>query len=479
MRADLRRRRSVPRRLDRGGPGPEARVRVAAIAGLAKLSRDDEAEKILRAAWTNPKEAYGARSQRLARAWSAGKSRTPTSCSRAALKSPPITMRSPPRRSSSCWKLPERNPASWPRFIASMVSRTRCDPRPSGPSRAWPKTIRRFRTSWSSWPTTTIAPCGFRPGTRCASQGQEGPAGARGPARSRKRRLRRHTRARSQRGHRGTQETNGRTRKSASRPTAEQAKTIADLERQAADLEKKTKELRSRIAALKHIAGAGGASLPRRRPATAPGHRTRRRDRQAQLTGGSRSLTSRRVVECAWRRSCARRRATSRPPLAARARLRPERRSAGRPSRSRRTTSSAFNADATGSIRRRRGANGWRSRARRPGGHSGDLGEDLDHLGDARFPDAPLRGVIELDESFDRRQHADDLFLADLHAPADAHMRADRVPPAAIRSARPTQQARALRPANRLSARERHQVKSLMDILRQTARPAAHPRPRR
>src|SRR5262249_46205535 len=40
---------------------PEARVRVAAIAGLARLRRDESAESILRAAWDDPKEAYGAR----------------------------------------------------------------------------------------------------------------------------------------------------------------------------------------------------------------------------------------------------------------------------------------------------------------------------------------------------------------------------------------------------------------------------------
>ncbi len=40
---------------------PEARVRVAAIAGLARLTRDAKAEPILRAAWNDPKEAYGAR----------------------------------------------------------------------------------------------------------------------------------------------------------------------------------------------------------------------------------------------------------------------------------------------------------------------------------------------------------------------------------------------------------------------------------
>ncbi len=40
---------------------PEARVRVAAIGGLARLKRDRQIESILRTAWDNPKEAYGAR----------------------------------------------------------------------------------------------------------------------------------------------------------------------------------------------------------------------------------------------------------------------------------------------------------------------------------------------------------------------------------------------------------------------------------
>jgi aminopeptidase N len=40
---------------------PEARVRVAAVAGLARLRRDEKSESILRAAWNDPKEAYGAR----------------------------------------------------------------------------------------------------------------------------------------------------------------------------------------------------------------------------------------------------------------------------------------------------------------------------------------------------------------------------------------------------------------------------------
>jgi aminopeptidase N len=43
----------------------DARVRVAAITGLGKLSRDDKTERILRAAWANAKEAYGARGHAL------------------------------------------------------------------------------------------------------------------------------------------------------------------------------------------------------------------------------------------------------------------------------------------------------------------------------------------------------------------------------------------------------------------------------
>ena len=42
----------------------EARVRVAAIDGLAKLKRDARTEALFRTAWTNPREAYGARGPR-------------------------------------------------------------------------------------------------------------------------------------------------------------------------------------------------------------------------------------------------------------------------------------------------------------------------------------------------------------------------------------------------------------------------------
>ncbi len=44
-----------------GAHDHEARIRVAAIEGLARLKHDPAAEAILRAAWANPREAYGAR----------------------------------------------------------------------------------------------------------------------------------------------------------------------------------------------------------------------------------------------------------------------------------------------------------------------------------------------------------------------------------------------------------------------------------
>jgi aminopeptidase N len=40
---------------------PEAKVRVAAFDGLAKLKHDDATEALFRSAWANPREAYGAR----------------------------------------------------------------------------------------------------------------------------------------------------------------------------------------------------------------------------------------------------------------------------------------------------------------------------------------------------------------------------------------------------------------------------------
>ena len=58
----------------------EARVRVAAIRGLAALKNDAQSEAILRAAWSNPKEAYG-HARPHCEPWCDGRSRMPTNCS--------------------------------------------------------------------------------------------------------------------------------------------------------------------------------------------------------------------------------------------------------------------------------------------------------------------------------------------------------------------------------------------------------------
>ena len=114
---------------------------------------------------------------------------------------------------------------------------------------------RLFRTSSWTWPTIAIVPCVFGPGMRSKSSASA--------------RLFRFSRLGSSRTPAISaapcadilEETisllkeNPTPATGESGPTAEQAKTIADLESQAADLELKSKELRTKIAALKPKAG--------------------------------------------------------------------------------------------------------------------------------------------------------------------------------------------------------------------------------
>ena len=121
------RRRVVRAALLEAAGNPEAKIRVAAIEGLAKLKHDDATEALFRAAWANPKEAYGA-ARPPCEDSSAGRSRTPISCSTTPSRSPPIVTRSPRRRSSSCWKRPVPRPASWPPFTVDTASLEPCAP---------------------------------------------------------------------------------------------------------------------------------------------------------------------------------------------------------------------------------------------------------------------------------------------------------------------------------------------------------------
>ena len=112
-------------RLARGGQDPEARVRVAAIAGLARLKRDEQSESSPPRGLDQSQGSLRCTQGRACAGWSPGRSRTPTSCWRRRSRSPPIITRSPRRHSSSSWKHPEPKRASWPRSTASMVSPNR------------------------------------------------------------------------------------------------------------------------------------------------------------------------------------------------------------------------------------------------------------------------------------------------------------------------------------------------------------------
>ena len=111
---------------------PEARVRVAAIGGLARLGRDDTTESILRSAWNNAREAYGARGAAL-RGLVGWKVEDAQALLEAALKIPADHHRIAAGRFRSCWRPRARNRASSRRCIADTGNPPRCVPRPSVP----------------------------------------------------------------------------------------------------------------------------------------------------------------------------------------------------------------------------------------------------------------------------------------------------------------------------------------------------------
>ena len=161
---------------------PEARVRVAAIGGLAKLKRDDTTESILRAAWANPKEAYGAR-----RAALRGLVAWKVEDAEAAGRRP-----QDPRRPSLDRRHGARAPAGNPGLAGPRArralqpirpARPPCDPRPSARSPAWPRTTRPSRTSSSPWSTTRTVRAVPDPGRRARAEDHPGRPDAQGPAR--------------------------------------------------------------------------------------------------------------------------------------------------------------------------------------------------------------------------------------------------------------------------------------------------------
>ena len=140
---------------------------MAAVAGLAKLNRDDAAEKILRAVWTNPKEAYGARKNAL-RGLVAWKVKDADLLLAEGLK----VSADHHTIASTALDLMLETPGAKSRELAALYSKygqpESLRASAIGAFRASPKTTRLFRTSWLNWLTITTARCGFRPGTRCA-----------------------------------------------------------------------------------------------------------------------------------------------------------------------------------------------------------------------------------------------------------------------------------------------------------------------
>ena len=232
---------------------PEAPRSGRGHRGLAKLKKTPESEAILRAAWSNPKEAYGARKAAL-RGLVAWKVKDADELLGRPSKIPAGKHTLAATALELCWNSPARKPASSPRSIPSTVSRGPFARRRSPPSTVWPRTIQRSKTWSSPWSTTRTGLCGSAPG---------------GCARSFK--LKKALPALEARlGHenfgftgftgfgvRQLQEAIAALKEPATKapasaaPTADQAKPIAELERQAEELETKARELRKRIEAMK------------------------------------------------------------------------------------------------------------------------------------------------------------------------------------------------------------------------------------
>jgi aminopeptidase N len=248
---------------------PEARVRVSAVAGLAKLNRDDAAEKTLRTVWTDPKEAYGARKNALRGlvAWKVKDAdlllatalevsadhhsiaataldlilETPGAKSRelAALYSKygqPESLRSAAIGAFS--RLAKDDPSLQDVLVEladdhdrSVRYRAWNAVRELGVTKARPVLEARLARESADFGGST------RQVLKEAIDALKGKGGK---------------------------------PKEAIGATAEQAKTIAELEHQAADLEKKTRELRSRISALKEAPEQGGQTAGTASSHTAP-----------------------------------------------------------------------------------------------------------------------------------------------------------------------------------------------------------------
>jgi aminopeptidase N len=238
----------------------EPRVRVAAVDGLAKLKQDATAEALLRSAWSNPKEPYGARKAALRGlvTWNV-KDADDLLAAALAIKADRYSI------AATALGLMLDHPGSKARELAAVYSRY------GQPIPLRSRAIYAMRTLAKDDPSLQDMLIGMvsdpsRP-VRMQAVGAVRALGLKKAYPAIRAQLAQETNGFSGFATRMLQETlealqEGDSKKpaSTSSPTAS-ADVIAELDRQAADLEKKASELRAKIDSLKtRSAGAAGAS---------------------------------------------------------------------------------------------------------------------------------------------------------------------------------------------------------------------------
>jgi aminopeptidase N len=236
---------------------PDARPRVSAIAGLSRLGRDDAAEEVLRAAWKYPKEAYGARQAAL-RGLAAWKVKDADQLVQGALK----TSADHHSLAATGLEILLQTPGAKARELAALYSKY------GQPHAMRSSAIKAFSRLAKDDPTLQDVIVDLADDNDRSVRFRAWDA-------VKELRIRKALPVLEARLAKDIGDFGGSARrvledtisllkeqpaeaKNESGPTAEQAKTIAELERQAADLELKSKELRTKIAGLKPQAGVNG-----------------------------------------------------------------------------------------------------------------------------------------------------------------------------------------------------------------------------
>jgi aminopeptidase N len=236
---------------------PEAKVRVVAIQGLAKLKCDSPTEAVFRAAWANPKEAYSARKTAL-RGLVAGKVKDADDLLATALKIPAD------RHSiaATALELVLEKPGPKARELAALYSQY------GQPEALRSTAIGAFDRLAKDDPALqdiliTLVSDPHR-SVRYRTWGAVRALGIKKAYPALKAQLAHETSGFTGFASRMLQETldalKDKEPQTAGASPAGQAQTIAELDRQAAELELKAKELRNKIESLKLKAGAGSAA---------------------------------------------------------------------------------------------------------------------------------------------------------------------------------------------------------------------------